>query len=105
MIRRKALERWETKVRICEVTPQALWPIVKPLMERDERKAPTAPYGPLGAIYHANKKAKVIADYLENHLTPHDLCDESHVRQVKTTVQASSARLCRRHPDGESKTL
>jgi hypothetical protein len=33
MTRRKALQRWETKVGICEVTPQAMWPIAKSLMK------------------------------------------------------------------------
>jgi hypothetical protein len=30
-----ALERWETKVGNCEVTPQALWPIAKSVMKKD----------------------------------------------------------------------
>jgi hypothetical protein len=34
IIRRKALELWEAKVRNCEVTPHALWPIAKSLRER-----------------------------------------------------------------------
>jgi DNA-binding transcriptional regulator YdaS (Cro superfamily) len=38
---RKALERWETKVGNCEITPEVLWPIAKSLMKRDELKAPT----------------------------------------------------------------
>jgi hypothetical protein len=87
MTLRKALEQWETEIRICQVTAQALWPIVKPLMKRDERNSPTAPYGALGTTYHPNKKTKVIADYLANHLAPHDLCDESHERQVETSVR------------------
>jgi hypothetical protein len=58
MTRRKALERWETKVGNCKVTPQALWPIAKSLMTRDEPKAPTAIHGPLGITYQPNEKAK-----------------------------------------------
>jgi hypothetical protein len=50
--RRKALERWETKVRNCEVTPQAVWPIAKSLTKNDGPKAPTAVHGPLGIKYY-----------------------------------------------------
>jgi hypothetical protein len=62
MTHRKALEQQETKVRNCEVTPQALWPIAKLFMKRDGPKAPTAVHGPLGITYHPNEEAKVIAD-------------------------------------------
>jgi hypothetical protein len=48
MTRRKALERWETKVGNFEVTSQALWPIKKSLTKRDGPMAPTAVHGPLG---------------------------------------------------------
>jgi hypothetical protein len=56
MTRIKALERWETKVVNCEVTPQALWPVAKLVMKRDGSKAPTSVYGPLGKTYHPNDK-------------------------------------------------
>jgi hypothetical protein len=46
MIRRKPLERWE-KVGNCEITPQALWPIVKSLMKMDRPKTLTAVHGHL----------------------------------------------------------
>jgi hypothetical protein len=48
MTRRKVLERWETKLGNCEVTPQAMWPIAKSLMKRGGPKALTAVHGPLG---------------------------------------------------------
>jgi hypothetical protein len=35
MIRRKTLEQWERKIGKCEVTPQAVWPVVKSLIKRD----------------------------------------------------------------------
>jgi hypothetical protein len=57
MTRRKELE---IKVGNCEVTPQALWPIVKSLMKRDGSKAPTAIHGPLGKTYHPDEKANVL---------------------------------------------
>jgi hypothetical protein len=87
MTRRKALERWETKVGICEDTPEDLWSIAKPLLKRVGSKAPTAIHGSLGIIYHPDEKANVTADYLENRFTFHDLWDENHERQVETTVQ------------------
>jgi hypothetical protein len=80
MTRRKALERWETKVSNCGTTPQALWPIAKTLMKRDGPKTPTDLHGPLGTTDHPNEEANVIADCLENQFTSHDLYDENYVR-------------------------
>jgi hypothetical protein len=59
MTHRKALEQWETKVWNCEVTTQALWPILEMLMKTDGPKEPTAVHAPLGITYHPNKKAKM----------------------------------------------
>jgi hypothetical protein len=86
--RKKALERWETRIANCEATPQALWPIVKSRLKRDGPKVPTAISGSSGLKFHPLEKANAIADYLENLFTPHDLCDESHERRVETRVQA-----------------
>jgi hypothetical protein len=69
MSRREAFERWETKIGNLEITPQAIWPVVKSAVKRDGPKAPTAIYDPLSL------KANTIAYYLENQFTPHDLCD------------------------------
>jgi hypothetical protein len=52
MTRKKALERWETKLANTELTPQAIWPISKSFTNRDGPRAPT--------VIHA------IADFLEN---------------------------------------
>jgi hypothetical protein len=93
MTRRKALERWETKVGNCEVTPQDLWPIAKSLTKRDGSKASTAIHGPLGITHQPNEKANVIADCLKNQFTSHDLCDKNHAQQVETTVQALLASV------------
>jgi hypothetical protein len=46
MTRRKAFERWETKINNIEVTPQAIWSIAKSLLKRDGPRAPTAIHGP-----------------------------------------------------------
>jgi hypothetical protein len=35
----------------------------------------------------------MIADYLENQFTPHDLCNENHEQQVETTVKALLASV------------
>jgi hypothetical protein len=75
MTRRKALERWETKVGKSDATPQAPWPIAKSLMKGNGPKAAAAFHGLLGITYHTNEKANVIADWLESQFTSHDLCN------------------------------
>jgi hypothetical protein len=72
---RKAFERGENKIGNCEVTPQAIWPIAKSLMNRDRPRAPTAIHDPSGLKFHPLEKANTIADCLENQFAPHDLCD------------------------------
>jgi hypothetical protein len=93
MTGRKELERLETKVGYCEVTPQALWTIAKSLMKRDVPKTSTSVHGPLGIKYHPTEKANAIADCLEKQFTSHDLRDENHERQVEARVQALLASL------------
>jgi hypothetical protein len=61
MFHKKALERWETKVGNCKVTPQA-----KILTKVEGPRAPTAVHDPLGITYHPNDKANMNADCLEN---------------------------------------
>jgi hypothetical protein len=95
MTSRKAIERWETKVGNCDVTPEVLWTTAKSLMKRYGPKAPKVIHGPLGIVYTYNpkKKTNVIADCLENRFTSHDLHDETHEREVETTVQALVASV------------
>jgi hypothetical protein len=88
LTRRKALERWETKIANSEVTPQTIGPIAKSVMKRDGPKAPTAIRGPLGFIFHPLEKANAITDCLEKQFTSHELCDEKHKRRVEARVQA-----------------
>jgi hypothetical protein len=88
MTRRKSLERWETRMGNCEVTPQAIWPTAKPLMKTDGPRAPTAIHGPLGFKFYPLQKEKATADCLENLFTPHDLCDENNERRVEARIQA-----------------
>jgi hypothetical protein len=88
MTRKKALERWKTKIGTSEVTPQAIWSIEKSLMKRDGPRASIAIRGPSGFKFHPSEKANAIVDCLENQFTHHDLCDESHERRVEVRVQA-----------------
>jgi hypothetical protein len=39
VICRKVLERWEMKIENCDITPQAVWPVVKSFMKRDGPEA------------------------------------------------------------------
>jgi hypothetical protein len=88
MTRKIVLERWETKIGNTEVTPQAIWPIAKSLLKRDGPRAPAAIHSPSGLKFHPSEKAKAIADCLETQFTPHELCNENHVRRVEARVQA-----------------
>jgi hypothetical protein len=88
MTRKKALQRWETKIGNYEVTPQSTWPIAQYLLKRDEPRALTAIHGPLGLKFLPLEKANAIADCLENQFTLHHLCDKNHERRVKARVQA-----------------
>jgi hypothetical protein len=53
--RKGALERWETKIENCEVTPQAILPIAKSHTKRGGPKATTALRGPLGPVLYPNE--------------------------------------------------
>jgi hypothetical protein len=86
--RKKAPERWETKISNAEAKPQAIWPIAKSFLKRDGPRAPTAIHGASGLKFHPSEKANAIADCLENQFTHHDLCDENHERRVEAKVQA-----------------
>jgi hypothetical protein len=87
MTRKKALERWETKISNTEVTRQAIWPIAKSLLKRYEPRAPTAIHGPSGLTFHPPEKTNTIADCLENQFSHHELCHENHERRVEAKVQ------------------
>jgi hypothetical protein len=61
MTRRRALERWETKIANAD--------------------------GPFGLTFHSVDKANATADCLENQFTLQDLGVENHKRQVEARVQ------------------
>jgi hypothetical protein len=84
---KKALERWESKTRNAEITPQAIGPITKSVIKRDGPRAPTAIHGASGLKFHPSDKANAIADRLEIQFTPHDLCDDNHEWRVEARVQ------------------
>jgi hypothetical protein len=72
MVGNKSRELWGhtlSSVAYCEIA--------------DGSKAATTIYGTLGITYHLNKKANVLADYLGNLFTSHELSDENHERQVQ----------------------
>jgi len=79
MTRRKALERWETKISNREFTPREIWLIANSIMKRDGPKAPTAIHGSSGLKFLPRDKANATTDCLENLFTPHDLRDEDTV--------------------------
>jgi hypothetical protein len=66
MTRKKAFERWETRIGSAEVTPQAIWPIAKALIKRDGPRAPAAIHGASGHKFHPFEKANAIVDCFGN---------------------------------------
>jgi hypothetical protein len=66
MVRKRADERWETKLANCEITLQAIRPIGKSLSKSGGPKAPSTIRGPLGPKFHPINKANIIAECLEN---------------------------------------
>jgi hypothetical protein len=86
--RKRALERRETKIENCEVSPPAIWLIEKSLTKRGEPKTPTAIHGHLGPVFYPNEKAYVIANYLVNLFTSHKVCGTDHEQRVEARVQA-----------------
>jgi hypothetical protein len=75
MVQKGALERWETKLANCEVTPQTIWPIAKSLIKRSGPKAPSAIHGLLGPIFYQIDKASIVAACLEKQFRAHGMCD------------------------------
>jgi hypothetical protein len=67
MTRKRALERWETKIGNSGVTPQAIRLTAKFLLKRDGSKAPTAIHGPSGLKFLQSVKANAIAWRFSSH--------------------------------------
>jgi hypothetical protein len=65
MVRKRALERWETKLAHCKVTSQATWPIAKSLSKCGEPKALSVIDGPFSPMFYRIDKTNIIADCLE----------------------------------------
>jgi hypothetical protein len=87
MTRKKALERWESKIGNTEGTPQTIWPIAKSLLKRNGPRAPTAIHGSSCLKFHPSEKAKAISDCLETQFAKYYLCDENNEWCVKAKVQ------------------
>jgi hypothetical protein len=88
MVKKRALEIYQTKLANCELTPQAIMPIAKSLSKRGGPKAPSAIHGSLGPILYPIDKPNITADCLENHFRVHDFCDCDHRRHVEAQVKA-----------------
>jgi hypothetical protein len=88
MARKRALERWGTKLANCEITPKKIWPIAKSLSKSCGSKVPSAFQGPLGPILYPIDRINIIADCLEDQFRGHDLYDCDHRRHMESKVKA-----------------
>jgi hypothetical protein len=70
---KKALERWETKIYVCnsEVIPLARWPIAKSLLKRDGPKASYAIHGSSGLKFNPLRKLTQLLTARKN--SPHPM--------------------------------
>jgi hypothetical protein len=93
MVRKRALEKWETKLENCKITPQAIWPITKSLQKRGGPKTPSAIHGPLVPMFYPIDKVNIIAACLENQFRAHDLCNCDHRRHVEAKGEAVLATV------------
>jgi hypothetical protein len=71
MTQKRLKEQWDTKMGNCEVTPQAMWPMAKAMLNRDAPKAPTVIHGYSGLKFLPLEKVNAIADSLEIRRTQH----------------------------------
>jgi hypothetical protein len=92
-IRKRALERWETNLANCEVTPREIWPIENFLTKRGAPKVPSAIRGALGSIFCPIGDAKLISKCPENQFRAHDLCDGYRRLHVEAEVEALLATV------------
>jgi hypothetical protein len=94
MTRKKALERWETKLANTELTPPAIWPIAKSLTNRVDPRAPVAIHGLLGLKYHPVDKANATATAKKT--SSHRITCEKKTMNGRWRLKSpSSARSCR----------
>jgi hypothetical protein len=56
MVWKKALERWETLLANCEVTPEAIFPIAKSLSKKGRPRASSAIHGLSGPYFIQSMK-------------------------------------------------
>jgi hypothetical protein len=66
MAKKRAIERWETKLANCEVTPKTIWPVAKSLTNKNGPKALFATRGPLSTKFYPIDKVKIRAEYLKH---------------------------------------
>jgi hypothetical protein len=87
LTRKRALERWKTRLESTEATPQAIWPIARSLLKGMGQGHQLHSWY-LGLKFHATGKTNPIADCLENQTTARDMYHENHERWVEARVQA-----------------
>jgi hypothetical protein len=92
MVRRRAVERWETKLANCEVTPQAIWPIAKSSQKGVDQSTICNSWS-LRPIFYPIDKANIIADCLDDQFRAHDLHDCDNRRHVEADVEALLATV------------
>jgi hypothetical protein len=76
------------KLSNCEVTRQAIWP-----HSEGWNKVLSAIHGPLRPIFYPIDKANIIAGYLKNQFSEHDLCDCDHRLHVEAKVEVLLATV------------
>jgi hypothetical protein len=93
MVRKRVLERWETKLPNSEVTHETMLPIAKSLSKRGGPKAPSSIHDLLGPIFCPVDTANIITDCLENQFRVHNLCDCDHRQHVEAQIEALLAAV------------
>jgi hypothetical protein len=59
MVQKTVLDGWEAKLVNCEITSQAIWPIVKLIIKRGGTKAPSAHlFSHCPGLSHLGRKEK-----------------------------------------------
>jgi hypothetical protein len=84
ILRRNAVERWESKLRNSEITSHEIWSFAKSLTRRFKPKTSADIQSSSGFKSLPLEKANVAADYLENQYLSLNICDKSHVRLINS---------------------
>jgi hypothetical protein len=77
MAQKRAPERWESKIENCEAYCET------PHKEGWTKGTNCNSWSFRPSILSQQKKANLIANFLENLFTPHKVCDTDHERQIE----------------------